>query len=90
MCLVAATRPSDAGTSRICDLHEDFTLLTPWKAREHDGTINDPIVTAAPPGPAITTAEISPGVTHNKLVSKGTNVVDGRPWQLVDAITKGR
>jgi len=89
MCLIAATRPSDAGTSRIYDLHEDFTLMTPWKSRPFDGTISDPLVTAAPDEAGTTVGTVTPAATHNKVVSRGTDLVDGRPWPLVDAITGG-
>lgn len=87
LCLVAATRP-DIGSSCIMTLHSDFTLLTPWKSRVFDGNISDPLVTWADAVHGTTVGEVHPSHTHNKFVSRNTHVVDGRPWHLVDALTK--
>jgi len=88
VCLVAATRPSDAGTSQIMTLHTDFTLMTPWENRVFDGNISSPIVTDAAAAPGLTIAPVNPANARNKLVSANTDVVDGRPWYLLDAITE--
>lgn len=87
VCLIAASRPTPAGQSLICTLHNDFTLMTPWENRPFDGNISYPIVTHAPNQPGLTTATVHPAHTQNKEVSKNTDVVNGRPWHLVEAIT---
>ena len=88
VCLIAASRPTSAGQSLICTLHNDYTLMTPWETRPFDGNISYPIVTYADDGFGLTTAVVHPAHTQNKEVSKNTDVVNGRPWYLVEAITE--
>jgi predicted amidohydrolase len=88
VCVVAATRATCMGASLITTLWEDFTVMTPWKVRPFDGHISYPIVTRASSAAGLTLAPIHPRNAHNKFVSKSTNVLDGRPWQLLDAITR--
>ncbi len=87
ICLVAASRPTAAGSSLITTLHNDFTLMTPWETRPFDGNISYPIVKRAADTPGLTQATVHPAHTQNKEVSKNTDVVNGRPWYLVEAIT---
>jgi hypothetical protein len=61
----------------VVDLPTDFTLWTPWD-RPFDGRINDPTVLEGT-GPFV----VHPSAAANRLVSKGTDVVDGRPWRLL-------
>ena len=87
VCLVAASRPMSVGSSLITTLHNDFTLMTPWETRPFDGNISYPIVNRATDAPGLTQATVHPAHTQNKEVSKNTDVVNGRPWYLVEAIT---
>jgi len=87
VCLVAASRSTPVGESLICTLHDDFTIMTPWKTRPFDGNISYPIVTRATGETGFTIAPVHPAHTQNKEVSKNTDVINGRPWYLVDAIT---
>lgn len=87
ICLVTATRPSALGTSQIMTLHHDFTLMTPWETRPFDGYISYPSITAADNAPGVTYGIVHPATTVNKVLSSRTDVVDGRPWYLSDAIT---
>jgi len=64
-------------------LSPDFTLWTAWE-NPFTGQISHPLVTAQH-GPT-TTAPIRPALAANRLVSRGTDLVDGRPWHLVDAL----
>lgn len=86
VCLVAATQPTAAGSSAIMTLHNDFTIMTPWAERPFDGHISYPIITRAPAAPGLTRAPIHPAVTQNKVLSHRTDVVDGRPWYLLQGI----
>ena len=88
VCLIAASRPTPPGESLICTLHSDFTIMTPWQTRPFDGNISYPVVTRATDQSGLTSATVHPEHTQNKEVSKNTDVVNGRPWYLVDAITK--
>ncbi len=82
MCLVAANA---AGHGAIIDLPPDFTLWAPSRTRVFDGTINQPDVVECAPG-GTTMSTIHPERAVNRQISKGTNLVDGRPWKLATAL----
>lgn len=90
ICLVMASRPTSFGASAIMTLTGDFTLMTPWESRPFDGLITAPIVTLATGEPGLTQASIHPAHAVNKFVSHRTDLVHGRPWRLVEAITGER
>lgn len=83
MNIVMASR-SKIGSSLILALDEDFTLWTEWKKRPFDGNINYPIVHRAKENLHI--ASIYPACAGNRMISQKTDVVDGRPWWLVEAL----
>jgi predicted amidohydrolase len=68
-------------------LSPDFTLWTAWEG-PFTGRISHPLVTEVPAGTEAATAVLAPAQSRNKLVSRGTDLLDGRPWQLVDALTR--
>lgn len=82
VCLVAA---NSIGDSLIVDLPPDFTLWAPSRERVFDGTINRPDVTVVAAGEA-GSGVVHPSRSVNRQISKGTNLVDGRPWQLGTAL----
>jgi predicted amidohydrolase len=86
MNLVAASRPSAAGTSAVIAISPDFTLWTEWQ-RPFEGDINYPQVTRATLQPGLTRADLHPAAAANRTISQKTNLVEGRPWHLSDAIT---
>lgn len=88
VCLVAASRPTEFGASLLTTLHKDFTIFTEWKERPFDGTISHPLVTRAANEPGLTQFTVHPEATVNKIVSRNTDLVDGRPWYLAEAITR--
>jgi predicted amidohydrolase len=81
VCLVAA---NSSGESLIVSLPPDFTLWSPSRERVFDGTINRPDVLS---GPAPLCGVVHPDRAVNRQISKGTNLVDGRPWQLAGSLT---
>ncbi len=85
MNIVAATPQGHAGA--VFGLSEDFTLWTKWKG-PFMGRISHPLITEVKPAQAITHATVAPAQAANRLVSRNTNLVDGRPWRLLDAITQ--
>lgn len=87
VCLVAASRPTEFGASLLTTLHKDFTIFTEWETRPFDGTISHPLVTRAENEPGLTQLTVHPEATVNKIVSRNTDLVDGRPWYLAEAIT---
>ena len=84
--LLVAAQPGEFGTSFATCLTEDFTVLTPWKTRAFDGLLSQPPVVRAKDGPGVTQAEIHPRWAGNKVVSRGTDLLAGRPWCLLDPI----
>lgn len=86
LCLVAATRPGELGSSLICTLERDFTLWTTWEERSFDGRISHPLVTEAPRVAGVTSARIHPAAAANRVLTRATDVVDSRPWHLVGAL----
>lgn len=81
--LLAASVDTDAGAGFIAGLSYDFTLWGDWQDA-FAGSINYPEVTLAEG--AATLATLRPGAATNRLVSRGTDVVDGRPWNLVAGV----
>ncbi|MGW8650970.1 carbon-nitrogen hydrolase family protein, partial [Nocardia salmonicida] len=68
-------------------LSPDFTLWTAWSG-PFAGVISHPIVTVAPPDAAEVRATVRPAQAVNRAVSKGTDLVDGRPRWPLDAMTR--
>jgi len=68
-------QPGIGGVAAI--LPPDMTLWLPDRTRPFDGTINHPEVTAATN--KWTTLTVAPHRSKNKLVSAGTDLVNGRP-----------
>lgn len=85
--VLAATRSSDLGTSLITSLQQDFTVMTPWENRPFDGLLSQPILQRATAGAESMQATIYPNAAANKVVSMGTDLLAGRPWKLVNALT---
>ncbi|GGM05822.1 nitrilase-related carbon-nitrogen hydrolase [Dactylosporangium sucinum] len=68
-------------------LSPDFTLWTQWEG-PFTGRISHPVTTLVPADQEVATAPVNPAQSRNRLVSRGTDLVDGRPWRLVEAITR--
>jgi len=75
-----------AGKERgfAASLQEDFTVMTPWKNRPFDGLLSQPILTRATA--PVTLVDIFPACAANKVVSRNTDLLAGRPWRLAGAI----
>ncbi|WP_216893104.1 nitrilase-related carbon-nitrogen hydrolase [Nocardia alni] len=70
----------------IYALSPDFTLWTAWNG-PFTGVISHPEVTPVAPGEATVRALIRPAQAANRCVSRGTDLVDGRPRPALDAMT---
>jgi predicted amidohydrolase len=77
---VIASGPDDG---MILALPADFTLWTEWEG-PFEGRISHPLVTRAA-GP-VTIAAVHPAQAVNRLVSKNTDLVGGRPAHAVAAL----
>jgi nitrilase len=69
-------------------LQEDFTVLTEWKSRSFDGLLSQPILTRATQ--TLTVMTLYPACAANKIVSRNTDLLAGRPWALARAIVEER
>ncbi|GAA0822406.1 hypothetical protein GCM10009525_10710 [Streptosporangium amethystogenes subsp. fukuiense] len=87
--VVAAGHDGPAGLAgAILATPRDFTLWTAWEG-PFSGRISHPIVTPVKNGDRSVSADLHPAQAVNRHVSRGTDLVDGRPWRLVDALQKG-
>ena len=85
--LVAASRDTGAGGSLIASIQPDSSLWSE-RTRPFDGRINMPDVVRAEGGETVLRARIHPARAANTTLSKNTDLVDGRPWRLVGALTE--
>ncbi|MFI0350269.1 carbon-nitrogen hydrolase family protein [Actinomadura sp. 9N407] len=77
---VIASGPDDG---LILDLPADFTLWTSWDG-PFEGRISHPLVTRA--SRPVTVAAVHPAQAVNRLVSKNTDLVGGRPAHALAAL----
>ncbi|GIF98729.1 carbon-nitrogen hydrolase family protein [Catellatospora citrea] len=73
--------------SAVFALSPDFTLWTAWQG-PFTGRISHPVVTTVPAGQVSGRADVAPAQAANRQVSRQTDLVDGRPWRLVQALTE--
>ncbi|TCJ97120.1 carbon-nitrogen hydrolase family protein [Nocardia alba] len=73
-------------TGAIYALSPDFTLWTAWSG-PFTGVISHPEVTTVRPGSDGVRATIRPAQAVNRMVSKGTDLVAGRPRPALNAMT---
>jgi predicted amidohydrolase len=83
---VIAAAPLDQ-PSAVLALSPDFTLWTAWQG-PFTGRISHPVVHEIPAGTPAARADVAPAQAANRLVSRRTDLVDGRPWRLVSALTE--
>ena len=82
LCVVAAAQNADL----VVDLPPDLSLWQPQRERPFAGTINMPDV-VHPSGKPV---KIHPARSHVREVSKGTNLVDGRPAHVLHPLTQAK
>ncbi|WP_372734692.1 nitrilase-related carbon-nitrogen hydrolase [Nocardioides sp.] len=85
--LAVASRATAAGAGMLVPLSPDFTLWAPDRG-PFTGVISRPEPMLA--GPGVTAAVLRPAQATNRMVTKGTDLVDGRPWALAGALTAPR
>lgn len=84
--LLAACEPGPLGNGLAACLQTDFTVLTPWAERAFDGLLSQPELVHAAADARVTMAGLRPANAANKVVSRGTDLLAGRPWMLADAL----
>ncbi|PSR58798.1 MULTISPECIES: carbon-nitrogen hydrolase family protein [Nocardia] len=85
--VAAAVDSTGALAGSIYALSPDFTLWTAWSG-PFTGVISTPQVTSAPPGADRVQADIRPAQAVNRAVSRGTDLVAGRPAAAVSALLR--
>lgn len=77
---VSSRRHPQFGGGALIPLSGDFTLWGDWEG-SFAGVISrpDPVIAKGP----VEMAVLRPVCATNRMVSRGTDLVDGRPWQLV-------
>ncbi|QWF20881.1 carbon-nitrogen hydrolase family protein [Nocardioides sp. LMS-CY] len=81
--VAVASRRGAHGGGALFPLSTDFTLWAPGRG-PFAGIISRPEPVRA--AGAVETATLRPACATNRFVSKGTDVVDGRPWDLAAAL----
>ncbi|BCY12865.1 nitrilase-related carbon-nitrogen hydrolase [Actinoplanes sp. L3-i22] len=81
---VVVSTPLDQPAA-ILAMSPDFTLWTAWQG-PFTGRISTPVRTDVPAGVPLGTATVAPAQAANRMVSRQTDLVDGRPWRLAGAL----
>ena len=81
--VAVASRRGEYGGGALYPLSTDFTLWAPNRA-PFSGIISrpDPVLATGP----VEVATLRPACAVNRFVSKGTDLVDGRPWELAQPL----
>jgi len=87
---VVAAGPDGPGglAGAILAAPADFTLWTRWEG-PFTGQISHPLVTHVKNTDLLVMGDVAPAQSVNRLVSRGTDLVDGRPWRLTGALLEG-
>jgi predicted amidohydrolase len=80
--LVVGSRPG-VGGPMVVALPPDFTLWLPGRDRPYDGTINTPDLFVDPAA-----ATVVPARAANRQISRGTDLVGGRPMPAARSLTE--
>lgn len=83
VCVVAASARGSAGPCVVADLAADHTLWATDRVKPFDGRINQPEVST---GEERVVARVHPDRARHRQISKGTDLVDGRPWEICAAL----
>ncbi|MFI6817516.1 carbon-nitrogen hydrolase family protein [Nonomuraea sp. NPDC050328] len=87
--LVAAGPDGPDGLAgAILGLSPDFTLWTAWQG-PFTGRISHPLVTHVKNTDLLVHGVVAPAQAVNRLVSRGTDLVAGRPWRAAGALLEG-
>ncbi|MGW0808653.1 carbon-nitrogen hydrolase family protein [Nonomuraea sp. NPDC002799] len=87
--IIAAGQDGPGGLAgAILRLPADFTLWTAWQG-PFTGQISHPVVTHVKNTDLLVQGTLSPAQSVNRLVSRNTDLVAGRPWRLAGALLEG-
>jgi nitrilase len=86
--LLVAPDTAEHGPGFITVLQTDFTVMTEWQDRDFDGLLSQPEWYQCPPGPGVMVQTVRPANAAHKVVSRNTDLLADRPWELSGAITR--
>ncbi|GAB3096502.1 hydrolase [Aestuariicella hydrocarbonica] len=86
--LLVATSSSALGNPFAAVLQHDFTVMTPWQERPFDGLLSQPEYRPVAATDSFMTVSLHPSAAANKEVSRNTNLLRNRPWDLSAAIAE--
>lgn len=84
--VVAASQPNDAGASCVVPITTAFGMWRQDRTIPFDGRISDPDPVVISHDTGTTLVEVFPAQAMNRMVTRDTDLVDGRPWQLIEPI----
>ena len=76
------------GTGFVTALQTDFTVMTEWQERAFDGLLSQPEWYRCDPRAGVMLQTIRPANAAHKVVSRNTDLLADRPWNLAAAITR--
>ncbi len=82
VCLIAASATPGFDGGMLTSIPAGMTLWAEGRERPFDGSINVPDVVNVASGPGVTTMPLQPVNAANKVLSRNTDLLDGRPWQI--------
>ena len=82
VCLVAASAAPGFDGGILTSIPAGMTLWADGRERPFDGSINVPDVVNVAGGPGVTFMTLQPVNAANKVLSRNTDLLDGRPWQI--------
>jgi predicted amidohydrolase len=83
--LIAASRRNIGGGSYAVPL-KDFGMWRQDRKERFDGVISCPDAIEIAPEPGVTLVELHPSEATNRMVTRDTDLVDGRPWALLEGV----
>jgi predicted amidohydrolase len=76
------------GPGFITALQTDFTVMTEWQERAFDGLLSQPEWYRCDNRAGVMLQTIRPANAAHKVVSRNTDLLADRPWDLATAITR--
>ena len=84
--LLVASGTDTFGASFATELQRDFTVMTEWQDRPFDGLLSQPIWHRMASASDVLRVTLAPACAANKEVSRNTDLLDNRPWELAASI----
>ena len=86
--LLVAVDSTAHGPGFATELQTDFTVMTEWQERDFDGLLSQPVWHRCEMSPGIMPVCLRPANAAHKVVSRNTDLLADRPWDLAEAIVR--